>query len=54
VTLNYNGIPTIQQKTRLAMERAGGVMIWALDHDSHNETSLLNAIFQTVQEGVQP
>ena len=30
----YNGIPTVQAKTRLAMEKASGVMFWALDHDA--------------------
>ena len=29
----YNGIPTIQQKTRYAMENLGGVMIWELTQD---------------------
>lgn len=45
----YNGIPTIQAKTRAAMERAGGIMFWALDHDATGELSLVNAIFQTVR-----
>jgi chitinase len=48
--LNYNGIPTIQDKTHLAMERAGGIMFWALEHDSLDEHSLLLAIHSTVQE----
>lgn len=48
--INYNGIPTIQAKTRLAMERASGIMIWALEHDASGELSLLNAIYQTAQE----
>lgn len=43
----YNGIPTIQAKTRTAMQRAGGIMFWALDHDATGEFSLVNAIFQT-------
>lgn len=43
----YNGIPTIQAKTRMAMEKAGGVMFWALDHDAQGELSLVNAIYQT-------
>ena len=45
---NYNGIPTIQVKTRLAMQKAGGIMFWALDHDAQGEFSLVNAIYQTV------
>jgi GH18 family chitinase len=45
----YNGIPTIQAKTQLALQRASGIMIWELSQDTMDETSLLNAIFQTVQ-----
>lgn len=44
----YNGIPTVQAKTRIAMEKASGVMFWALDHDAQGEFSLVNAIYQTV------
>jgi chitinase len=43
----YNGIPTVQAKTRIAMEEASGVMFWALDHDTQGELSLVNAIYQT-------
>jgi len=42
----YNGIPTIQKKTQLALERASGIMIWALAHDTVDATSLLHAIYQ--------
>lgn len=44
----YNGIPTIQAKTQIAMERANGIMFWALNHDVQGELSLVNAIYQTV------
>jgi chitinase len=44
----YNGIPTVQAKTHIAMEKASGVMFWALDHDAQGEFSLVNAIYQTV------
>jgi GH18 family chitinase len=47
---NYNGIPTIQTKTRLAMEETGGIMFWALDHDAQGEYSLVNAIYQIVHK----
>lgn len=47
-TLHYNGIPTIQSKTRIAMERAGGIMFWSLDHDAQGDLSLVNAIYETV------
>jgi GH18 family chitinase len=45
-TYHYNGIPTIQTKTRIAMDKAGGIMFWALDHDTPGELSLVNAIYE--------
>ena len=45
-TYHYNGIPTLQTKTRIAMDKAGGIMFWALDHDAQGELSLVNAIYQ--------
>ncbi|HUF00515.1 MAG TPA: glycosyl hydrolase family 18 protein [Anaerolineales bacterium] len=50
-TYHYNGIPTIQTKTRIAMEKAAGIMFWALDHDAQGDLSLLNAIYQTAYPG---
>lgn len=43
----YNGIPTIQKKTELALEQASGIMIWTLEQDTRDENSLLNTIFET-------
>jgi hypothetical protein len=43
----YNGIPTMRQKTHLAMERAGGVMIWQLGGDARGSKSLLKVINDT-------
>lgn len=43
----YNGIPTIQEKTELAMQKAGGIMFWELRHDAQGELSLVNAIYET-------
>jgi GH18 family chitinase len=42
----YNGIPTIEQKTALAMDQAHGIMIWeiTMDVDITDERSLLRAI----------
>ena len=40
----YNGIPTVKRKTELALERGTGIMIWALTHDTSDESSLLRAI----------
>jgi GH18 family chitinase len=48
-TYHYNGIPTIQVKTRIAMEKAGGIMFWALDHDAQGELSLVHAIYRAAQ-----
>jgi hypothetical protein len=45
---NYNGLPTIQIKTKIALEKSSGIMFWALDHDAQGEFSLVNAIYQTV------
>lgn len=50
-TYHYNGIPTIQTKTHIAMEKAGGIMFWALDHDAQGELSLVNAIYRTAYPG---
>ncbi|MBV9864971.1 MAG: glycoside hydrolase family 18 protein [Abitibacteriaceae bacterium] len=45
----FNGIQTMRQKTRYALEQhLGGVMIWELGQDTHDQTSLLLAIHQTV------
>ncbi|MGB8212966.1 MAG: glycosyl hydrolase family 18 protein [Anaerolineales bacterium] len=48
VLINYNGIPTIQAKTRLAMQRAGGIMFWTLENDASGDLSLLGAIHAVV------
>ena len=47
-TENYNGIPTIEAKTKFALANAGGVAFWALDHDAQGEFSLVHAIHRTV------
>jgi GH18 family chitinase len=49
--LYYNGIPTIVEKTKLALQKANGVMIWELGQDAFNNLSLLKAIDQTVNSG---
>ena len=46
-TVYYNGIPTIIEKTKLAMEKASGVMFWTLEGDTTDETSLIKAIYDT-------
>ena len=45
-SIRYNGIPTIQAKTKLAQDQAGGIMIWELTGDTSDDTSLLKAIFE--------
>ena len=40
----YNGLPTIKNKTILALKNAGGIMIWQLLHDADGNDSLLGAI----------
>lgn len=46
-TVYYNGMPTIIKKTKLAKQKAGGIMIWQLTEDAQGANSLLNAINQT-------
>jgi hypothetical protein len=40
----YNGITTIQNKTQLAFNSGGGIMIWELSQDASGSNSLLSAI----------
>ena len=43
----YNGIPTIKNKTQLAMKKAAGIMIWEIMYDlPSSRKSLLNAIYE--------
>ena len=44
---HYNGIPTVQAKTKLAMGQASGIMFWTLDFDAQGDFSLVNTIYQT-------
>lgn len=47
----YNGLPTIQNKTALAIRSAGGIMIWQLLQDAEADKSLLGAIDTMVKAG---
>ena len=47
MTMYYNGIPTIRKKTQLAMQKAGGIMIWQLGGDARGSKSLLKVINDT-------
>ena len=42
--LYYNGMPTIERKTVLAMDKASGVMIWQVLADARGKKSLLKRI----------
>jgi GH18 family chitinase len=48
VVMYFNNITTIKKKTKLAMENAGGVMIWHLLGDAKGENSLLNSIKEVI------
>ena len=51
----FNGIETIQQKTCLAKtDGLGGVMVWELGQDSHDDTSLLRATYQAAIGECEP
>ena len=45
---NYNGPVTIRRKTELALQLAGGIMIWELSQDARGSDSLLRVIGETV------
>ncbi len=45
---HFNGIPTIQAKTKIAMQQASGIMFWNLDDDALGGLSLVKAIHQTL------
>ncbi len=40
----YNGDATIKAKTKLALQKAGGIMIWQLLQDADGPNSLLNSV----------
>ncbi|GAO44515.1 glycosyl hydrolase family 18 protein [Flavihumibacter petaseus] len=48
-TIYYNGIPTIQRKSRLAREEAAGIMFWQTFQDHPGEHSLLSAILAALK-----
>jgi chitinase len=51
-TIWYNGVPTIEAKTRYAIDhKLAGIMIWSLDNDVKGENSLLDAITRTLRSG---
>lgn len=44
----YNGLPTITNKTILALENVSGIMIWEIGQDHFSEYSLLKRIDETI------
>jgi GH18 family chitinase len=48
VEQNYSGPATIQRKTELALQLAGGIMIWELSQDARGSDSLLRVIGETI------
>lgn len=49
-SIYYNGIKTMKQKTRLAIKRGAGIMIWEISLDTTGEHSLLKAIHDVIEE----
>jgi hypothetical protein len=47
-TIYYNGQPTVKKKAMLAKSMANGVMMWEKGQDTHDGTSLLKAMCDTL------
>ena len=45
---HYNGLPTLCKKTILAAKKAGGVMLFDVNEDTNDETSIVSMIDETV------
>ena len=45
---HYNGIPTLCKKTILAAKKAGGVMLFDVNEDTNDETSIVSMIDSTL------
>lgn len=46
----WNGIPTVQAKTQLALDRVGGVLVWELGQDATGNLSLGRAIDKAFEQ----
>ncbi|MEG1930986.1 MAG: glycosyl hydrolase family 18 protein [Anaerovorax sp.] len=44
----YNGLNTIREKTKIALKKAGGVMLFDVNEDAQGDLSALSAIHETV------
>jgi len=45
---HYNGLPTLCKKTVLAAKKAGGVMLFDVNEDTNDETSIVSMIDETL------
>ncbi len=45
---HYNGLPTLCKKTILAAKKAGGVMLFDVNEDTNDETSIVSMIDETL------
>ena len=45
---HYNGLPTLCKKTILAAKKAGGVMLFDVNEDTNDETSVVSMIDETI------
>lgn len=43
---HYNGINTLREKTIIAMKKAGGVMLFDVNEDTHDQTSILSMVHE--------
>ena len=49
----YNGAATIKEKTKLALDSTGGIMIWQLLQDARDKQSLLTLIHKQVTQATK-
>lgn len=52
--VTYNGVATIQRKTRLALEKGSGVMIWEMSQDAPGDDGLLKVIHTEIERSTTP
>ena len=45
----YNGLNTLREKTMIALRRAGGVMLFDVNEDTYDETSVVSMIDETLK-----
>lgn len=50
VTSHYNGLPTLCKKTILAAYKAGGVMLFDVNEDTNDNTSIVSMIDYTIEQ----